>query len=90
MKVSLNAIAPILAYCASSITMTLVNRYLMKAFRDYLFFMLSIQAGACVLLIHIFKAFNLVNAKSFNLEDAKKWLPVSVLQAVMLYTGAQR
>ncbi|KXN74618.1 hypothetical protein CONCODRAFT_2427 [Conidiobolus coronatus NRRL 28638] len=90
MKISLNSLAPILAYCASSITMTLVNRYLMQAFKPYLFFMLSIQAGACVLLIHIFKTFKLVSAKAFNLDDAKKWLPVSVLQAVMLYTGAQR
>ncbi|KAI9298806.1 UDP-galactose transporter [Neoconidiobolus thromboides FSU 785] len=90
-KAKLSSVSAILAYCSSSILMTLVNKLVLSYFRKppIVFLLLAIQAGFSVGLVQIFGAFNLLKFRSFNLVDGKKWFPVSFLMATMLYTGGK-
>ncbi|KAJ9085136.1 GDP-mannose transporter into the lumen of the Golgi [Entomophthora muscae] len=81
----------IACYCGSSISMTLVNKYVLSDFKNppVVFLMLSVQALSCILLVHAFGFFGFLTFRSFNRQDAKKWLPVSVVMSLMLYTGSK-
>lgn len=87
----MSSILAILSYCGSSILMTLVNKLVLKDFKQppIVFLMLSVQAITCILLVYLFGSLKLLNFRSFNTEDAKKWLPVSVVMSIMLYTGSK-
>lgn len=86
-----SSLLAILSYCGSSILMTLVNKLVLKEFKEppIVFLMLSVQALACILLVYLFGSLKLLNFRSFNLVDAKKWFPVSVVMSLMLYTGSK-
>ncbi|KAJ1930702.1 GDP-mannose transporter into the lumen of the Golgi [Tieghemiomyces parasiticus] len=81
---------PILAYCLSSITMTMVNKFVLSGFQHHMvFLMLGIQALSSVVLLVVSSKFLNLQYRSMSMADARAWLPVSVTQAVMLYTGGK-
>ncbi|KAJ2664860.1 GDP-mannose transporter into the lumen of the Golgi [Coemansia sp. RSA 1200] len=82
---------PILAYCASSITMTLVNKLVLSGFQFHMvFFMLAVQAFGSVGLMVLANRVGLnVKYRAMNKADAKTWFPVACSQAMMLYTGGK-
>ncbi|KAJ2831997.1 GDP-mannose transporter into the lumen of the Golgi [Coemansia furcata] len=82
---------PIVAYCASSITMTLVNKLVLSSFQFHMvFFMLAVQAFGSVALMVLANRLGLnVKYRAMNIPDAKTWFPVACSQAFMLYTGGK-
>ncbi|KAJ2162198.1 GDP-mannose transporter into the lumen of the Golgi [Coemansia sp. RSA 552] len=88
---ALQAAIPILAYCGSSITMTLVNKLVLSGFQFHMvFFMLAVQAFGSVGLMVLAHQVGLnVKYRAMNKADAKTWFPVACSQAMMLYTGGK-
>ncbi|KAJ1943494.1 GDP-mannose transporter into the lumen of the Golgi [Linderina macrospora] len=82
---------PILAYCGSSITMTLVNKLVLSSFEYHMvFFMLAVQAFGSVALMVLAHHVGLsVKYRAMNKKDATTWFPVACSQALMLYTGGK-
>ncbi|KAJ2750365.1 GDP-mannose transporter into the lumen of the Golgi [Coemansia nantahalensis] len=87
----LQTAVPIVAYCASSITMTLVNKLVLSSFQFHMvFFMLAVQAFGSVALMVLANRVGLaVKYRAMNRRDAKTWFPVACSQALMLYTGGK-
>ncbi|OMJ12171.1 GDP-mannose transporter, partial [Smittium culicis] len=84
-------VVPILAYCVSSITMTLTNKFVLSGFKFHMaFFVLAIQSFASVgLLVLASKIGGTIKYRPLNQRDMKNWFPVAALQVIMLYTGAK-
>ncbi|KAI4686414.1 GDP-mannose transporter into the lumen of the Golgi [Alternaria hordeiaustralica] len=83
-----NPIAAVLAYCGSSIMMTVTNKYVLSGVDFNLnFFLLCVQSVVCVAAISICKALGIINYRDFNSDEAKKWFPISVLLIGMIYTS---
>ncbi|KAL1836683.1 hypothetical protein VTJ49DRAFT_4793 [Mycothermus thermophilus] len=83
--------ASILAYCLSSISMTVVNKYVVSGSSWNLnFFYLAVQSLVCTLAILIFRQTGIIkNLAPFDTTKAKKWFPISLLLVGMIYTGAK-
>ncbi|KAH6850211.1 GDP-mannose transporter [Chaetomium sp. MPI-CAGE-AT-0009] len=82
--------ASILAYCLSSISMTVVNKYVVSGESWNLnFFYLGVQSLVCTIAILLSRQTGLIkNLAPFDSNKAKKWFPVSLLLVSMIYTGA--
>lgn len=83
--------ASIIAYCLASISMTVVNKYVVSgSYWNLNFFYLAVQSGVCTLAILAFKYTGLLrNLAPFDSTKAKKWFPISMLLVGMIYTGAK-
>ncbi|KAK4169202.1 putative GDP-mannose transporter [Cladorrhinum sp. PSN259] len=83
--------ASIIAYCLSSISMTVVNKYVVSgADWNLMFFYLAIQSIVCTLAIMAFNQTGIIkNLAPFDPVKAKKWFPISFLLVGMIYTGAK-
>ncbi|KAL2020267.1 hypothetical protein VTK56DRAFT_8591 [Thermocarpiscus australiensis] len=83
--------ASILAYCLSSISMTVVNKYVVSGSAWNLnFFYLAVQSLVCTLAILLSKQTGLLkNLAPFDPTKAKRWFPISLLLVGMIYTGAK-
>ncbi|KAF2719890.1 Golgi GDP-mannose transporter [Polychaeton citri CBS 116435] len=79
----------ILAYCASSITMTVTNKYVLSGSYNLNFFLLAVQAIVCVVAIGTLKAANVITYRDFNSNEAKKWFPITLLLIGMIYTSTK-
>jgi GDP-mannose transporter len=87
-SVTENPIAAILAYCGSSILMTVTNKYVLSGVDFNLpFFLLCVQSVVCVAAISICKAAGIITYRDFNSDEAKKWFPISLLLIGMIYTS---
>ncbi|KAK9780302.1 putative Golgi GDP-mannose transporter [Seiridium cardinale] len=88
-KLDNNPGASILAYCLSSISMTLINKYVVSGSSWNLhFFYLAIQSIVCSLAIVICKQIGLIRQlAAFDVGKAKRWFPISVLLVGQIYTG---
>ncbi|MCJ1384434.1 GDP-mannose transporter into the lumen of the Golgi [Xylographa soralifera] len=86
-----NPIVPILAYCASSILMTVLNKYVLSGGSAFNlnFFLLCVQGVVCVTAIQTMKTLGVINYRDFNVDEARKWFPVSLLLVGMIYTGTK-
>ncbi|KAF7558560.1 hypothetical protein G7046_g5594 [Stylonectria norvegica] len=84
-----NAPLSVLAYCMSSISMTVVNKYVVSGTSWNLpFFYLCIQATVCIAAITVCKRIGLIKDLSpFDAAKAKKWFPISFLLVGMIYTS---
>ncbi|ORX47942.1 hypothetical protein BCR36DRAFT_584635 [Piromyces finnis] len=82
---------PILAYCCSSICMTVVNKVVLSAYKFKMNFMLLMfQSLIPVLLLEIFTKLRLIpKHRSFKWEEGIKWFPISCGLVVMIYTGSK-
>ncbi|KAH0530710.1 hypothetical protein TsFJ059_005305 [Trichoderma semiorbis] len=83
--------ASVLGYCLASISMTVVNKYVVSGSSwNMNFLYLAIQSIVCVVAIQACKQAGLItNLSPFDPEKGKKWFPVSVLLVGMIYTGAK-
>ncbi|KAK4227727.1 putative GDP-mannose transporter [Podospora fimiseda] len=83
--------ASIIAYCLSSISMTVVNKYVVSGSDwNLMFFYLAIQSIVCTVAILAFNQTGLIkNLAPFDPVKAKKWFPISFLLVGMIYTGAK-
>ncbi|CAA9958078.1 hypothetical protein CFE70_001633 [Pyrenophora teres f. teres 0-1] len=87
-SVTENPVAAILAYCGSSILMTVTNKYVLSGVDFNLnFFLLCVQSVVCVAAISICKAAGIITYRDFNSDEAKKWFPISLLLIGMIYTS---
>ncbi|EME82266.1 uncharacterized protein MYCFIDRAFT_197434 [Pseudocercospora fijiensis CIRAD86] len=83
-----NPVLSIFAYCASSILMTVSNKYCVNGTGWNLsFFLLAVQALVCIAAISTCKAFGIITYRDFNTDEARKWFPVSLLLIGMIYTS---
>ncbi|KAK8121774.1 GDP-mannose transporter [Apiospora sp. TS-2023a] len=83
--------AAILAYCFSSMSMTLVNKYVVSGNEWNLnFFYLAVQAIVGTVAILALKQLGLMaNLRPYETKKAKAWFPISVLLVGMIYTSIQ-
>ncbi|PPJ51333.1 hypothetical protein CBER1_08626 [Cercospora berteroae] len=83
-----NPLFSILSYCGSSILMTVSNKYCVNGTGWNLsFFLLAVQAIVCILAISTGKAMGFITYRGFNVDEARKWFPVSLLLIGMIYTS---
>ncbi|KAG8903906.1 GDP-mannose transporter into the lumen of the Golgi [Tulasnella sp. 403] len=84
------AALPILSYCCASILMTVVNKFVVSgAHFSMNFLLLALQSIFCILCVVISKRLGLISFRDFDLEDAKKWFPISFLLVCVIYTGSK-
>ncbi|EXJ79976.1 GDP-mannose transporter [Capronia epimyces CBS 606.96] len=85
-----NPVLPVISYCASSILMTVANKYILS-FPDYNlnFLLLAVQSIVCVLAISSCKSMGLITYRNFKTDEAKKWFPISLLLIGMIYTSTK-
>ncbi|KAF9881678.1 putative gdp-mannose transporter protein [Colletotrichum karsti] len=86
-----NSGAAVLAYCFSSISMTVVNKYVVSGSSWNLNFLyLAIQSMICTAAIVFLKQMDLIpSVAALEAGKAKKWLPVSVFFVGMIYTSTK-
>ncbi|WWD06901.1 GDP-mannose transporter 1 [Kwoniella europaea PYCC6329] len=81
---------PILSYCAASIMMTVVNKYVVSGRHFTMtFLLLAIQSAVCVLAVWSVKRFGIITFRDFDMKDAKAWWPISTLLVAVIYTGSK-
>ncbi|XBW35359.1 hypothetical protein QEN19_000924 [Hanseniaspora menglaensis] len=85
-----NGPVSIVAYCFSSIIMTIVNKFVvnLKNF-NMNFVMLFVQCLVCCTLLVVLKGLNYAKFRNLNKQDVKKWLPINFLLVAMIYTGSK-
>ncbi|KAI1074076.1 UDP-galactose transporter [Whalleya microplaca] len=90
-KIENNPGVSILAYCLSSISMTVVNKYVVSGSEWNLnFFYLGVQAVVCILAIELCKQLGLItNLAPFEINKGKRWFPISLLLVGMIYTSTK-
>ncbi|KAJ0423394.1 hypothetical protein BJY00DRAFT_278441 [Aspergillus carlsbadensis] len=89
-SVANNAVLSVLAYCGSSILMTVMNKYVLSGADFNLnFFLLCVQSVVCIIAIQTCKACGLITYRDFNLDEARKWFPITLLLIGMIYTGSK-
>lgn len=82
--------ASVMAFCLSSISMTVVNKYVVSGDHWNLnFFYLAVQSLVCIIAILICARLGLIKVNPFDPVKGKQWLPISVMFVGMLYTGAK-
>ncbi|KAL3298916.1 ATP-dependent RNA helicase dbp9 [Colletotrichum asianum] len=79
----------IVAYCLSSISMTVVNKYVVSGSSwNLTFFYLAVQAIVSTTAIIFAKRLRMIrNLAPINYTKAKQWFPISLLLVSMIYTG---
>ncbi|TWU73271.1 GDP-mannose transporter into the lumen of the Golgi [Metarhizium rileyi] len=90
-KLDKSPLLSVVAYCFSSISMTVVNKYVVSGtFWNLNFFYLAIQAVVCIAAISACKSFGLIrNLAPFDQNKARKWFPISLLLVGMIYTSTK-
>ncbi|KAF2965764.1 hypothetical protein GQX73_g7792 [Xylaria multiplex] len=90
-KVENNPTASILAYCFASISMTVVNKYVVSGSEWNLnFFYLAIQSIVCIATIQILKQVGVItNLAPFDPNKGRRWFPISLLLVGMIYTSTK-
>ncbi|ROV89902.1 hypothetical protein VSDG_08261 [Cytospora chrysosperma] len=90
-KVQNNPTVSIAAYCLSSISMTVVNKYCVSGKNWNLnLFYLAVQSIVCIGAILICKKLGMItNLAPFDKEKARRWYPISLLLVGMIYTSTK-
>eukprot|EP00054_Salpingoeca_dolichothecata_P011119 m.61866 g.61866 ORF g.61866 m.61866 type:complete len:328 (-) comp19310_c0_seq2:125-1108(-) len=84
------AIVPILAYSLSSMSMIFTNKLVLATFQfGYPSVLLIAQSSIAVFLLQLLNAFRAVEVEPFVLKTAVRWLPVTIMFSLMLYTGSK-
>ncbi|ODV64631.1 putative Golgi apparatus GDP-mannose tramsporter [Hyphopichia burtonii NRRL Y-1933] len=80
----------IFSYCASSILMTVTNKYVLSGYNFNLnCFLLAVQSIVCIVTIGTLKTFGVITYRQFNKDEAKKWSPIAFLLVAMIYTSSK-
>jgi GDP-mannose transporter len=53
------------------------------------FLLLCIQSVVCVTCVAAVKKAGIISFRSFDIEDAKMWFPISFLLVSVIYTGSK-
>lgn len=53
------------------------------------FLLLTIQSTVCVLCVLAVKQAGVITFRDFDMQDAKKWFPISLLLVSVIYTGSK-
>ena len=53
------------------------------------FLLLCIQSTVCVVCVATVKKFGIISFRSFDMQDAKAWFPISFLLVTVIYTGSK-
>ncbi|KAJ5595795.1 GDP-mannose transporter [Penicillium hetheringtonii] len=81
---------PVLAYCGSSIMMTVMNKYVLSGLDFNLnFLLLMVQSLVCIAAIQTCKSMGIITYRDFSSDEAKKWFPITLLLIGMIYTGSK-
>ncbi|KAF2151194.1 UDP-galactose transporter [Myriangium duriaei CBS 260.36] len=88
-QLSNSPVLPILAYCGSSILMTVTNKYVLSGSFNLNFFLLCVQSVVGVAAVVTCKAAGIISFRDFKTEEAKKWFPISFLLVGMIYTSTK-
>ncbi|KAH8909601.1 GDP-mannose transporter [Coniochaeta sp. PMI_546] len=90
-KIDNSPLVSIMAYCLSSISMTVVNKYVVSGtFWNLNFFYLAVQSIVCIVTIMICKQLGMITTLApFDATKAKKWFPISLLLVGMIYTSTK-
>jgi len=88
--ITTSPVPPVLSYCVASVSMTLLNKFVVSG-RDFSmnFLLLFIQSAVCVGCVWFSKKAGLVSFRDFDMVDAKKWFPISFLLVLVIYTGSK-
>ncbi|KAH3900841.1 probable GDP-mannose transporter 1 [Saccharomycodes ludwigii] len=85
-----NGPVSILAYCFSSILMTVTNKFVVNLDNFNMnFIMLFVQALVCIITLVILKLLGYAKFRPLNRQDCKNWLPISILLVLMIYTSSK-
>ncbi|CAL5874108.1 uncharacterized protein PFLUO_LOCUS8395 [Penicillium psychrofluorescens] len=88
--ISNNPALPVLAYCGSSIMMTVMNKYVLSGLDFNLnFLLLMVQSVVCIVAIQTCKSMGLITFRDFSSDEARKWFPITLLLIGMIYTGSK-
>ncbi|KAF9914997.1 GDP-mannose transporter into the lumen of the Golgi [Lobosporangium transversale] len=80
----------ILAYCFSSILMTVTNKMVLSHFDFNMnFLLLSIQGTVAIALLRVFKKLGLISYRRLDKDEARKWLPISLGLVCMIYSASK-
>lgn len=84
------AVSSIVCYCLASITMTMVNKFVVSG-RNFSmnFLLLCIQSSVCCACVAIVKRLGIISFRDFDMHDAKAWSPISFLLVSVIYTGSK-
>ncbi|KAI0480792.1 UDP-galactose transporter [Xylariaceae sp. FL0804] len=90
-KIENNPGVSILAYCLSSISMTVVNKYVVSGTGWNLnFFYLAVQSIVCIITLEACKQTGIIrNLAPFDVNKGRRWFPVSLLLVAMIYTSTK-
>ncbi|KAI9338010.1 GDP-mannose transporter into the lumen of the Golgi [Obelidium mucronatum] len=79
----------ILAYCLTSNLMVLANKVIMSTFGfKHAFLLLAFQTLITLLVFLVLAYAGFIKHRQFNIEDATKWMPVTMSLVLMIYSGA--
>ena len=53
------------------------------------FLLLAIQSLVCVSCVLVAKRSGVISFREFDMQDAKKWSPISLLLVSVIYTGSK-
>ncbi|MBW0479922.1 hypothetical protein O181_019637 [Austropuccinia psidii MF-1] len=85
-----NPALPVFCYCAASILMTVVNKFVVSGHHFTMnFLLLTIQSTVCVGCVALSKHFRLIKYRDLDKNDVKKWFPISFLLVLVIYTGSK-
>ncbi|TKY85110.1 hypothetical protein EX895_006190 [Sporisorium graminicola] len=88
--VGILALAPILSYCAASITMTVVNKFTVSgAGFNMNLLVLLIQSTVGVTCVVIAERVGLIQLRGLNARDAWNWMPLSTMLVFVIWTGSK-
>ncbi|GAV54630.1 hypothetical protein ZYGR_0AN00980 [Zygosaccharomyces rouxii] len=89
-RITNNGPISILAYCCSSILMTVTNKFVVNKNDFNMFFvMLVVQCLVCTLVLVVLKGLGYAKFRPLNKTDTKNWLPISFLLVLMIYTSSK-
>jgi len=74
-----NPVLPVISYCASSILMTVTNKYVLGGHFNLPFFLLCVQSVVCVVAIQSCKSSGIITYRDFNNDEARKCMQVYTL-----------
>lgn len=88
--VGIMALAPILSYCAASITMTVVNKFTVSgAGFNMNLLVLLIQSTVGVTCVYAAERMGLIQLRGLNSKDAWNWMPLSTMLVFVIWTGSK-
>ncbi|CAR31058.1 hypothetical protein ZYGR_0P03640 [Zygosaccharomyces rouxii] len=89
-RITNNGPISILAYCCSSILMTVTNKFVVNKDDFNMFFvMLVVQCLVCTLVLVVLKGLGYAKFRPLNKTDIKNWMPISFLLVLMIYTSSK-